>query len=70
MSEPGRCINTLQVAELTGIKPATLRQWRSRSKNGEPIGPPSFRARGVVLYRLAAVEQWLADCEAAEARSA
>lgn len=56
-----RCITTQQLHELTGISLGTLRQWRSKRR-----GPASFRAGGVVLYRLSVVHQWLADQEAAE----
>lgn len=48
-----------QLSDLTGIKEGTLRQWRRRG-----MRPHGFKAHGVVLYRVAEVEAWLAESEA------
>ena len=48
-------MSTEQVSQLTGIKGATLRYWRSVDQ-----GPASFRLGGRVLYRRASVYSWIA----------
>lgn len=58
-ADPNVCVNSATAADLIGVKQATLRSWRMRGE-----GPPSFKAGGVVLYRLAKLHAWLNDLEA------
>lgn len=50
-----------EVALLLRRPEATLRQWRHKG-----YGPPSFRIGGSVVYRAAAVRQWVAEQERTE----
>lgn len=45
------------------VKPSTLASWRHRG-----IGPRSFKLGGIVVYRRADVEAWLAEQEATTAK--
>jgi DNA-binding transcriptional MerR regulator len=57
-------MTTQQVAELTGIPPATLRYYRHAD-----IGPASFRLGGRrVVYRREEVLRWVAEQEKATRR--
>ena len=48
-------LNTDQVAELLGLRPSTLADWRWQRK-----GPPWIQvSRGCVRYDQAALEDWL-----------
>ncbi len=49
-------------ADVLGVSPNTLRAWRSRG-----IGPVGFKVGRRVMYRREAVENWLAEQEAATA---
>lgn len=49
-----------EVAEELRIPEATLRYWRQRGD-----GPHGFRIGGRVVFRRAAVEDWVAGCESA-----
>ncbi|GAA0423679.1 helix-turn-helix domain-containing protein [Streptomyces luteireticuli] len=57
-------LTTAEAALYLGSKPATLRKWRHRR-----CGPASFRVGGRVMYRLAALDAFLAECERADSRS-
>lgn len=59
----GELVTVGQVAGLTGIPIGTLRYWRHANQ-----GPPSFTLGKRVLYRKAAVEQWIAEQEQATLR--
>jgi predicted DNA-binding transcriptional regulator AlpA len=50
-----------EVSEMTGLATQTLYQLRARGE-----GPPSFLMVNRVKYRRSAVEQWIAEQEAAE----
>ncbi|MFB7938272.1 helix-turn-helix transcriptional regulator [Streptomyces sp. NPDC056049] len=66
-TSPGRSfLKVNEAAEYLGISPHTLYVWRHRRK-----GPPSFRmgANGRVMYRLAALDAWIREQEAADSRS-
>jgi DNA-binding transcriptional MerR regulator len=56
-------MSTQQVADDTGIPPATLRYWRHAD-----IGPASFTLGRRVVYRRAEVERWVAEQEQATKR--
>lgn len=48
-----------ELAALLGVQPDTLRKWRIQG-----IGPPFIRATRIsIVYRKAAVEEWLARAE-------
>lgn len=49
-----------EVAEELRVPEATLRYWRQRGE-----GPLGFRIGGKVVFRRAAVEEWVARCESA-----
>ncbi|MFG3253237.1 helix-turn-helix transcriptional regulator [Streptomyces sp. NPDC048172] len=51
-------------AEYLGISPNTLYVWRHRRQ-----GPPSFRMGGRVMYRISALDDWVAAQEMADSRS-
>ncbi len=47
-------LNTVEAAELLGIKPSTLRIWRTQSK-----GPHYQKVGGLVYYKPENVQRWL-----------
>lgn len=51
-------------AERLGVQPRTLHAWRTRNK-----GPAGFRHAGRVIYRETAIDEYLAECEAADRHS-
>ncbi|WP_244502287.1 helix-turn-helix domain-containing protein [Streptomyces oceani] len=51
-------------AEYLDISPNTLYVWRHRRQ-----GPPSFRMGGRVMYRISALDDWVAAQEMADSRS-
>jgi len=54
-------LDTVAVADLIGVSPLTLRQWRHRG-----AGPRWYRAGNkLVRYRRASVDEWLAAREMA-----
>jgi predicted DNA-binding transcriptional regulator AlpA len=56
-------LSTNQVAQETGIPPATLRYWRHADQ-----GPASFTLGRRVVYRRTEVERWIAEQEKATRR--
>ncbi len=54
----------LEAAEYVRRSPKALRGLRERRR-----GPASFKAEGRVMYRLSALDEWLAATEAADSRS-
>jgi predicted DNA-binding transcriptional regulator AlpA len=56
-------LTTAEVGEILRKPVGTIRQWRHRG-----YGPQGFRLGGSVVYRRSAVETWVRECEAAEAR--
>lgn len=61
---PPGCLWLPGAAEYIGYEVSTLRKWRWKK-----IGPPSFKAGGKVAYRIAALDRWLAEEEAADPHS-
>jgi hypothetical protein len=57
-------LNLFEAAEYVRRTPKALRSLRERRG-----GPDSFRAGGRVMYRIAALDAWLAANEAADSRS-
>ncbi|MEU3355247.1 helix-turn-helix domain-containing protein [Streptomyces sp. NPDC037389] len=57
-------LTTDEAATYLGVAPSTLRTWRHRR-----VGPPSFRMGAKVVYRLAALDAYLVECEMADSRS-
>ncbi|MFP8959301.1 helix-turn-helix transcriptional regulator [Streptomyces nanhaiensis] len=53
-----------KAAEYLGISPNTLYVWRHRRQ-----GPPSFRMGRRVMYRVSALNDWVAAQEQADSRS-
>lgn len=53
-----------RAAAYLGISENTLYVWRHRRE-----GPPSFRMGGRVMYRVSALDEWVAQQEAADSRS-
>lgn len=51
-------LTTEELAQSLAISPQTLAQWRSQGR-----GPPYLKFGGRVLYRIAAVQEWLAGKE-------
>jgi predicted DNA-binding transcriptional regulator AlpA len=49
-------IDTLTLSAITGVKVATLKQWRSREK-----GPSYVKLGTKIMYRSDAVDSWLED---------
>lgn len=49
-----RLMSTQQLAELLGVPPTTLRQWRHKN-----TGPRGIRVGKHVRYRPSDVEEWL-----------
>ncbi|MFK8850424.1 helix-turn-helix transcriptional regulator [Streptomyces sp. Ac-502] len=58
---PPGCLWLPDAADRLGYEPCTLRKWRLKKK-----GPASFRVGGRVVYRVAALDAWLAAQEAAD----
>nr|WTB34687.1 helix-turn-helix domain-containing protein [Streptomyces sp. NBC_00830] len=56
--------NLHKAAEYLGLSPNTLYVWRHRRQ-----GPPSFRMGQRVMYRISALESWVAEQEQADSRS-
>jgi hypothetical protein len=61
---PEGCLWLKGAAAKLGVKPTTLYKWRHLR-----IGPPSFRHAGRIVYRVTAIDEYLAGCEAADSRS-
>jgi hypothetical protein len=61
---PTGCLWIEEAADHIGYEVSTLRKWRLKR-----YGPPSFRAGGRVVYRIDALNQWLAEQEAADPHS-
>ncbi|GHE73943.1 helix-turn-helix transcriptional regulator [Streptomyces cellulosae] len=57
-------LNLPQAAEYLGLSPNTLYVWRHRRQ-----GPPSFRMGRRVMYRIAALNEWVHTQEQADSRS-
>lgn len=57
-------LNLSKAAEYLGISPNTLYVWRHRRQ-----GPPSFRMGRRVMYRISALDEWIAELEQADSRS-
>lgn len=57
-------LNVKRAAAYLGISKNTLYVWRHRRE-----GPPSFRMGGRVMYRVTALDEWIACQEAADSRS-
>ncbi|WP_406431032.1 helix-turn-helix transcriptional regulator [Streptomyces sp. NBC_01589] len=57
-------LNLHKAAEYLGLSPNTLYIWRHRRQ-----GPPSFRMGQRVMYRVSALEAWVAQQERADSRS-
>ncbi|NUK01221.1 helix-turn-helix domain-containing protein [Streptomyces lunaelactis] len=57
-------LNLPKAAEYLGISPNTLYVWRHRRQ-----GPPSFRMGQRVMYRISALNEWVAEQEKADSRS-
>lgn len=53
-----------KAAEYLGLSPNTLYVWRHRRQ-----GPPSFRMGRRVMYRISALDEWVASQERADSRS-
>ncbi|MET7760862.1 helix-turn-helix domain-containing protein [Streptomyces sp. NPDC005393] len=49
---------------ILGISPNTLYVWRHRRQD-----PPSFRMGGRVMYRISALNEWVATQERSDSRS-
>lgn len=64
LAPPAGCLWLPQAAARLGVKPRTLHTWRQRRR-----GPASFRHAGRVVYREAAIDTYLAECEAADSHS-
>ncbi len=60
---PDPLLTTKDLSAETGVPEATLRYWRHRDE-----GPASFRVGRRVVYRRAAVEEWLNAQEATTTR--
>ncbi|MFF4403690.1 helix-turn-helix transcriptional regulator [Streptomyces sp. NPDC001404] len=61
---PAGCLWMPDAAEYVGLAVNTLRKWRLQKK-----GPASFRVGGKVAYRIAVLNTWLANEEAADPHS-
>ncbi|WP_326692370.1 MULTISPECIES: helix-turn-helix domain-containing protein [unclassified Streptomyces] len=57
-------LNVKRAASYLGISENTLYVWRHRR-----VGPPSFRMGGRVMYRVTALDEWIARQEDADSRS-
>ncbi|MER7174219.1 helix-turn-helix domain-containing protein [Streptomyces mesophilus] len=55
---------TRQAAAYLNRPVDTLRVWRHRR-----FGPPSFRQGRKVMYRIADLDTWIAECESGDSRS-
>lgn len=64
LDPPEDCLWQRQAAKRIGVKPETLRTWRYLRK-----GPASFKVAGRVVYKIAAIDAYLTECEAADSRS-
>lgn len=49
-------ITPRQLAELLGVPLGTVRDWHRRG-----VAPPHYKIGGLIRYRPAEVEQWLAE---------
>lgn len=61
---PEGCLWPPQAAKRLGVKTDTLKTWRYLRK-----GPASFKIGGKVVYRIAAIDAYMAECEAADSHS-
>lgn len=57
-------LTTDEASVYLGVAASTLRTWRHRR-----VGPPSFRVGTKVVYRITALDAYLAECEMADSRS-
>ena len=49
-------LNTVEVSDMLGISPATLRTWRALDK-----GPRLYRFNRSVFYKRQDVEEWISE---------
>jgi hypothetical protein len=56
--------STRDAATYLGVAVATMRTWRHRRR-----GPKSFRMEGRIVYRRAALDEYIDACESADSRS-
>jgi len=61
---PAAFLTLPQAAEYLGLSANTLYVWRHRRQ-----GPPSFLMGRRVMYRITALDAWVADQERADSRS-
>jgi len=54
---PSKLLTTRQVADLLGLAPKTLRNWRTQG-----LGPVAHKLGNRVRYRAEDVVDWLGDC--------
>ncbi|TFD85041.1 DNA-binding protein [Cryobacterium lactosi] len=52
-------LTTEDVAKMTSLPVQTLRNWRSQTQHGKPVGPRSFKMGRLVRYSEADVNAWL-----------
>lgn len=62
---PDRLLSPRDVADETGVGEKTLAMWRYQR-----IGPSYLKLGGLVRYRRAVVDAWLASCERVTQREA
>lgn len=56
MASESKWINDEEAAEMMGIKPQTLRAWRSSGREGQPT---FYKSGNLVRYKRADVEAWV-----------
>ena len=56
MKKPPILINEITVAEMLGVKQATLRQWRLRK-----MGPPWVTVEGAIRYPVDGLETYIEE---------
>jgi hypothetical protein len=54
-SAPSRMMTEREAAEFCGVRPQTLRQWRSDGR----AGPPFTRVCGAIRYSRVSLQTWL-----------
>ncbi len=51
-----------EVAAMLRVKESTVLDWRWQTlRTGRPVGPPSFRVQGRVVWDAAELEAWIAE---------
>lgn len=58
MSAVEKLLTTQDVAELLGVKPGTVENWRYLGK-----GPSAIKVGGAVRYRSESIQEWINDRE-------